>query len=113
MDKKMSDKEVKECTHLINTGYCNLDNGKNLNLFIDLTPDDSGAYRQCEIAAHMDLLPEDKPSDLCPHYAVMKCACGATDDLIFASDPYNHAVHGDDTEIWQCMSCYTQTGEDI
>lgn len=41
------------------------------------------------------------------------CHCGATKDLSYVPDPYNHEIINDDTDIWQCGSCEFDSAQEI
>jgi hypothetical protein len=43
-----------------------------------------------------------------------KCvSCGTKVNLMFGPDPYAADIHGDDTPIWACDSCRTESAADI
>lgn len=41
------------------------------------------------------------------------CSCGGTTDLKYGPDPYAEEIGGNDTPVWECVSCRHERAMDI
>ena len=44
---------------------------------------------------------------------VIACECGSKDELQYGPNPYYHDVHGDETNVILCGTCWCQYADDV